>query len=90
MNTIIDGIPIEEGSGNPYADLGHPDADEMLLKAGLVRKVQQLISVHELTTSHAAELLGMPESSLSDLLKGKFRNISRTTIVDCLDRLKAA
>ena len=29
---MIDGVEIHEGSGNVYADLGYPNADEMLIK----------------------------------------------------------
>jgi hypothetical protein len=35
----IDGIAIEQGSDNPYADLGYPGADEMLVKAGLAHEI---------------------------------------------------
>ena len=32
----IDGIEIEMGSGNVFADLGLPDADKLMIKSGLV------------------------------------------------------
>ncbi|MRX07360.1 transcriptional regulator [Pseudoduganella sp. FT25W] len=90
MNTIINGVPIEEGSGNVYADLGYPDAEEMLTKAELVHQLQQRIDTLEITPQQAAELVGMPESWLSDLLNGRFRNISQTTIIGCLERIVTA
>ena len=40
---IIDGIEIEEGSGNVYADLGVPDAEEMLAKCRLCMKIEEII-----------------------------------------------
>lgn len=89
MNTIasIDGITIEEGSDNPYADLGRPDADEMLVKAGLAQEIAQIIKSRHLTQQRAAELLGMPQPKLSDLLRGKFRGISQAKMIECLNRL---
>ena len=35
---------IEIGSRNVYADLGFPDADEMLVKAQLVNKISEIIA----------------------------------------------
>jgi len=89
MNTIaiIDGIAIEEGSGNPYADLGFPDAGDMLVKAGLAQEIAQIIKDRHLTQQRAAELVGMPQPKLSDLLRGKFRGISQAKMIECLNRL---
>jgi len=36
-------LHIHEGSGNVYADLGYRDAEEMLVKAKLVRKISEII-----------------------------------------------
>jgi len=36
-------IEIHEGSGNVYADLGYPDAEEMLSKARLVWKISEIV-----------------------------------------------
>jgi predicted XRE-type DNA-binding protein len=89
MNTIatIDDLTIEQGSDNPYADLGYPDADEMLVKAGLAHEIAQIIKSRHLTQQRAAELLGMPQPKLSELLRGKFRGISQAKMIECLNRL---
>jgi predicted XRE-type DNA-binding protein len=89
MNTIAttDDITIEHGSDNPYADLGYPDADEMLIKAQLAREIAQIIKGRHLTQQRAAELLGMPQPKLSEMLRGKFRGISQTKMIECLNRL---
>jgi predicted XRE-type DNA-binding protein len=83
----IQDIAVEEGSGNPYADLGLPQADEMLAKAGLAHKITQMIEDRNLTQLHAAELLGMQQSTLSDLLRGNFRAISQARMIEYLNRL---
>ena len=84
---IIDGETIEQGSGNVYADLGLPDSDEMLVKAGLAREIAQIIGRRRLTQQRAAELLGMTQPKLSDILRGKFRGISQAKMIECLNRL---
>jgi predicted XRE-type DNA-binding protein len=87
MTTTIHDIAIEEGSTNPYADLGRPDADEMLVKAGLAHEIAQIIKHRHLTQQRAAELLGMPQPKLSELLRGKFRGVSQAKMIECLNRL---
>jgi predicted XRE-type DNA-binding protein len=82
-----DDIDVEESSGNPYADLGFPDAGEMLVKAEVTREIAQIIKHRQLTQQRAAELLGMPRSKLTDLLRGKFRDISQAKMIECLNRL---
>lgn len=85
--TSIDTIAIEQSSGNPYADLGVPDADDMLVKAGLAREIAQIIKARRLTQQRAAELLGMTQPKLSEMLRGRFRGISQTKMIECLNRL---
>lgn len=82
-----DDIKIEQGSGNPYADLGFPDANEMLVKAKLANEISLAIKSRRLTQSRAAELLGMPQPKLSEMLRGKFRGISPSKMMECLNRL---
>ena len=89
MRTIatIDGVTIEQGSDNPYVDLGFPDAEEMQVKAELAHQIAQIIKSRRLTQLRAAELLGMPQPKLSDMLRGKFRGISQAKMIECLNRL---
>jgi predicted XRE-type DNA-binding protein len=88
MNTMDETeITVEQGSDNPYADLGYPDADEMLVKAELAREIAQIIKRRHLTQQRAADLLGMPQPKLSEMLRGKFRGISQARMIECLNRL---
>ncbi len=52
---------IKEGSTTVYADLGRPDADEMLIKAQLATKIGEIIKRRRLTQVEAAEIIGMPQ-----------------------------
>ena len=78
---------IEKGSGNVYADLGFPDADEMLVKARLAHRIGQIIKARHLTQQAAAEILGMTQPKLSGLLRGHFRGVSEAKMLECLNRL---
>jgi predicted XRE-type DNA-binding protein len=80
-------IEIEEGSGNVYTDIGRADASEMLVKARLAAKIGSIIKARHLTQLQAAEILGLPQPKVSDMLRGKFRGISETKMIDCLSRL---
>ena len=78
---------IQEGTGNIYADLGVPDADEMLVKAQLAAAIGDILRAKRLTQQRAAEILGLPQPKLSNLLNGHFRGISESKMIDCLTRL---
>jgi predicted XRE-type DNA-binding protein len=78
---------IERGSSNVYADLGMPDAEEMLVKAQLASKIGDIIKRRKLTQAQAAVLLGITQPKLSGMLRGQFRGISETKMLECLTRL---
>jgi predicted XRE-type DNA-binding protein len=78
---------IEKGSGNVYADLGMPDAEEMLVKAQLSTKIAEIIKLRKMTQTQAAQVLGMPQPKLSNMLRGRFRGISEAKMLECLTRL---
>lgn len=78
---------IEHGGTNVYADLGMIDAAEMLVKAQLATKIGEIIKRRKLTQVQAAELLGIPQPKLSNMLRGQFRGISETKMIECLTRL---
>ena len=80
-------IDIEMGSANVYADLGRADAEEMLVKAQLASKIADIIKRRKLTQARAAEVLGIPQTKLSGLLRGQFRGVSEAKMMDCLARL---
>ena len=78
---------IEKSSGNVYADLGMRDADEMLVKARLASKIGEIIKRRGLNQTEAAEVLGMPQPKVSNMLRGKFRGVSEAKMLECLTRL---
>jgi predicted XRE-type DNA-binding protein len=71
---------ISEGSGNVFADLGFADAEEMLAKAELARRIAEIIAERKLTQTRAGAVLGVDQPKVSALLRGKLDGFS-------LDRL---
>ncbi len=80
-------IEIEESSGNVYDDLGFTDDGEMKIKADLARKIHEIIRQRKMSQQKSAELVGMTQPKLSLMLRGQFRGISPTKMMQCLNRL---
>ena len=78
---------IEKGSANIFEDLGLPDAAEMQVKATLAAKIGEILKQRYLTQVQAAEILGMPQPKLSNMLRGQFRGISEAKMLECMNRL---
>lgn len=70
-----------------YADLGFPDADEMLVKAQLVVKIAEILRQRGWSQQQAAKILGLTQPKLSKMLRGQFRGISEIKMMECLVRL---
>ncbi len=62
-------MKIERGSGNVFADLGRPDAETHLLRAGLVTRIDEIIRQRGLKQVEAAKLLGLSQPDVSRLLR---------------------
>lgn len=80
-------IEIEDSSGNVYADLQVGEAETMYVKAQLAGKIGDIIRHRHLTQQQAADILAIPQPKLSGLLRGQFRGMSETTMIECLNRL---
>jgi predicted XRE-type DNA-binding protein len=66
----------EVGSGNVFKDLGIPNAEEHLVKAQLVFKIDSIMKSRRLKQADAAELLGIKQPDISNMLRGEFRQFS--------------
>ena len=87
MNDETDGLDFVEGSGNVFADLGLPDADELLAKAEMVRQISGLIEIRRLTQGQAAKILGTSQPVVSDLVRGRLGKFSMERLIVYLNRL---
>jgi predicted XRE-type DNA-binding protein len=63
-------------SGNVFADLNLPRADDLLVKAELAAKIIAEIHRRRLTQSQAAAILGIDQPKVSALKQGKLSGFS--------------
>ena len=80
-------ITVTQGCGNVYEDLGLPDAKEMLMKAQLALSIARIIKSRGLSQVKAAQIMGLSQPKLSDMINGKFRGISEAKMLECITRL---
>jgi predicted XRE-type DNA-binding protein len=60
--------PIEQSSGNVFADLGLPNAGQELLKAELILQVHRLLKQRGMSQKDAAKLLRTTQPQVSALM----------------------
>ena len=66
----------ETGSRNVFKDIGVPNAEEHLVKAQLVFKIDTIIKDLGLKQIEAADLFGIRQPDVSKMLRGDFRQFS--------------
>lgn len=81
------GILVEESSGNVFADLGLPNADELMLKARLAHKITILLEERGLTQAEAARILGTQQPRISQLVRGALGGFSLERLIRYLNVL---
>jgi len=77
---------VTKSSGNVFEDLGFnaAESENLKLRAQLMRELETLIHNERLTQSDAAELLGIQQSRVSDLVRGKIDRFSIDMLVKLL------
>ena len=77
-----------KSSGNVYRDLGFDtsEAENLRLRSQLMIELERLIHDSRLTQNEAAELLGVQQSRVSDLVRGKIDRFSIDTLVNLLGK----
>lgn len=76
-----------EGSGNVFADLGLPDAEEIYARAKIGFEVWKILQERELKQNEISELLGISESDVSWLINCQFNRFSTEKLIIFLKRL---
>lgn len=69
-------LDIDVGSGNVFADLGLPDADERTLRTKLAVRLNELIQSEGLTQILVAKRLGITQPHVSELKNYKLTRFS--------------
>ena len=80
-------LEYEVGSGNVFADLGLPDAEELKAKALLVIEIIQIIGTRGLKQADAAEIMGIDQPKVSQLMRGKLDGFSMERLYRFLNAL---
>lgn len=80
-------IEVEAGTGNVFADLGYADARERTLKVELALEVNRALERGGLTQARAAQLLGIVQPHVSDLVRYRLDRFSVERLMQFLTRL---
>jgi predicted XRE-type DNA-binding protein len=72
-----------KSSGNIFVDLGYSldEAAILQMRADLMADLRKLIKAKKLTQSKAAEILGVSQSRVSDLTRGKWEKFSLEMLI---------
>lgn len=67
-----------------FADLELEDSGELLAKANLASQISSIIEHRHLTQTQAAEILGVAQPRVSDLVRGRLDKFSMESLVGFL------
>ncbi|MBN2438553.1 MAG: XRE family transcriptional regulator [Deltaproteobacteria bacterium] len=79
---------IINSSGNVFIDLGYSPEEAAILqmRADLMSNLRKLIETKRLTQANAAKILGVSQSRISDLMRGKWERFSLEMLVTLATR----
>lgn len=79
---------ITRSSGNVFTDLGFPPEEAVILsmRADLMAQLRIVIEKRNWTQVEAAEMLGISQSRVSDLMRGKWDKFSLDMLVTLATR----
>ena len=79
---------VTKSSGNVFIDLGYsPDEAAILqMRADLMADLRKFIKAKKLTQARGAEILGVSQSRVSDLIRGKWDKFSLEMLITLATR----
>jgi predicted XRE-type DNA-binding protein len=80
-------VSLERSSGNVFADLGLPNAEDLLVKADLAGAINVRFEENGWTQMQAAERSGLTQSEVSRLAQMRIEGFSQQRMVTVLRRL---
>ena len=80
--------PVTESGGNVFADLGFSPEESTLLamRAELMACLRETINERDWTQQEASKILGIGQSRVSDLVRGKWDKFSLDMLVTLVTR----
>ena len=85
---MSDDMDLVRGSGNAFADFGHPNADAEQLKAKLAAQIIHVLDSRQLTVRRAAELTGIAAADFSRIRRARLDRFTIDRLMMVLGRLK--
>ena len=78
----------EKSSGNVFVDLGIPpeEAEILAMRSNLMCELERLIAERQWTQAEAAKILGIGQSRVSDLVRGKWDKFSLDMLITLMTR----
>ncbi len=75
-------------SGNVFIDMGYPSEEAAILqmRADLMADLRKFIKAKKFTQTKAAEILGVSQSRVSDLARGKWEKFSLEMLITLATR----
>ena len=83
----LENIEYTESSGNVFADLGIPNAEDAMAKAQIAMKIHETIKKKKLTQAKAAKILKITQPKISLLLRGYLTDFSLERLLRFLNDL---
>jgi predicted XRE-type DNA-binding protein len=74
----------ESGLGNVFADLGLPNPEEALAKAGLAQAIAETIDRQGLTQDEAARIMGLDQPKVSAIVRGRLSGFTQDRLTRCV------
>ena len=81
-------MKVTRSSGNVFKDLGFPaeEAEHLRVRSTLMIHLQKVIEARGLRQAEAAQLFGLTQPRVSNLMKGKIDLFSVDTLINMLGR----
>ena len=87
INTAIEKIGFERGSGNVFADLGFEQPEELKTKLVLAMRLNERIKALHLKQADIARCLGIAQPNVSALLNYRLDNFSSEKLLEFFNAL---
>jgi predicted XRE-type DNA-binding protein len=79
--------PVSYSTDSAFHALGLPDADDLQLRADLMRAIVRIVAERGLTQAAAGKLMGMDQPRVSALMNGKITLFSTDRLLRALSDL---
>lgn len=74
-------------SGNIFADLGFPNAEEKIAKVKLASLIADILEQKQITPNEAEQILGLETEKMANLTNGILKDFTIESLLFCLIRL---